>query len=333
MVPPGADVAAPENNFYRPPLAKELFANRLLFIEALDHFPQCKTIVYKLRDPQVLSGTKSIETLLQEIEEEARTYTRGAQELAAIRCYLQRAITVCQKHWHQTTKGVTNYLSLLREIERTHKGNDPVCLVTFNYDTILESALEQLGHPIRGIEDYTRTPRLFRVFKPHGSINWARGVDIQLPGAGTPHSALTYLVEHVGRYRIISDSFELCDPSNMGVVDGRPVFPAIAVPVEKKNVFECPQHMIDDLTSALPDVHKIITIGWRATENHFLKLLREHLKRGVFLTIVAGNSKDAGEVKVHIHRALINNPPESIAEGTGFTDFMRGGRAVEVLDV
>jgi hypothetical protein len=327
MAPPDAGDAARANNFYRPPLAKELFANRLLFVEALEMFPQCKTIVYRLRDPAVLSGDKSIEALLQEIEEEARTYNRGRQELAAVRCYLQRAITVCQHHWQHTTKGVTNYLSLLREIERTHKGDDPVYLVTFNYDTLLEEALTHFGLPFRGMEDYARSA-LFRILKLHGSINWAREVDVAIPRTASP---LPFLIELAGRFEP-SDKFVFCDPTRIGeAVAHRALFPAIAVPVEKKNVFECPQPMVEELGNVLPSVTRIIVIGWRATETHFLDLLKQHLKPGVFLSVVAGDATNAEDVRVRIHRKLINNPPNSVAESTGFTDFLRSGRAVQIL--
>jgi hypothetical protein len=71
-VPPGSSSEDADNAYYRPPLAKELFANRPLFIDTLEFFPQCKTIVPRLRVPTVISGERSIEAILQEIEVEAR---------------------------------------------------------------------------------------------------------------------------------------------------------------------------------------------------------------------------------------------------------------------
>lgn len=179
--PPGMGDLSPHDDYYRPPLAKDLFANRPLFVRALDDFPQCKAIVPRLRDPAVIGGQTSVETRLQEIEEEARIYHRGAQEMAAVRCYLQSAISQCEVHWQATTRGITNYQTLLREIERTHTGTEPVCLVTFNYDTLLESALEQFGLRIGRMEDYLRNISLFRIFKLHGSVNWGQEVEIHPP--------------------------------------------------------------------------------------------------------------------------------------------------------
>lgn len=37
--------------------------------------------------------------------------------------------------------------------------------------------------------------------------------------------------------------------------------------------------MIDELTGLLPQVTKLLVIGWRATEEHFLDLLRKHLNQ------------------------------------------------------
>jgi hypothetical protein len=44
-------------------------------------------------------------------------------------------------------------------------------------------------------------------------------------------------------------------------------------------VFECPTDHIGTLESYIPRVSKIITIGWRRAEQHFLKLLAKHLAR------------------------------------------------------
>ena len=337
MAPPGTSQTDRDNDYHRLPLAKDLFANRPLFIEAINAFPQCKTIVSRLRDPAVTSGHASIETRLQEIEEEAKTYDRGRQELAAVRCYLQIAISRCESRWRNVTSGITNHLSLLREIERLNKADHPVCLVTFNYDTLLEGALADLGLGIKEMDDYTRRPTLFRLFKLHGSVDWGRRVEVAFPAnlnPGNSHAALKYLVEH-GSEGKITNHFSRCDPSTMrppGEPDTPALFPAIAIPVEKKQVYECPEYMVDDLNKLLPQVTKIIVVGWRARETHFLDLLKQHLKRGVYLTVVAEGQKEADDIRVRINRALPNNQPSSNAEtAAGFTIFMRSGRLQAIL--
>ena len=314
--PPGA-ASQRDDAYHRPPLAKDLFANRPLFIKAVDDFPECKTIVGRLRDPAVTSGQASIEARLQEIEEEAKTYDRGPIELAAVRRYLQRAISECEIRWRANTKGITNQLSLLREIERLKKPDEPVCLVTFNYDTLLEGALADLELGIKEMDYYTRRPTLFRLFKLHGSVNWGRVLENRFPSTELQPS----------------DQFVLCDPTTMRSPDiGHTLFPAIAIPVEKKQLFECPGYMVDDLKKLLPHVTKIIVVGWRAMETYFLDLLKQHLKRGVYLTVVAAEQKEADDIRVRINRALPNNQPSSTCEAAaGFTIFMRSGRLQAIL--
>jgi hypothetical protein len=327
MAPPTASADDHHNDFNRPPLAKDLFANRPLFNEALNAFPECKTIVPILRDPAVTTGRKSIETLLREFEQQAEKFERGQRELMAIRRYLQRAIAETTSLWLEPrlTNGITNYRYLLREIERTHRDEQKPCLVTFNYDTLIEHALEALGLPIAHMDDYTRRAPFFRLFKLHGSVNWGRELENQFPKTELQPS----------------DRFALCDPSTMRSPHvGHTLFPAIAIPVEKKRSFECPPQMLEELADLLPHVKKILVIGWRATEEHFLAMLGNKLtglRPGVHIHIVAGPRTPNGEIpgegiKASIFGALPDNPPLSCSnhEG-GFTDFVRSGLAVQVL--
>jgi hypothetical protein len=54
--PPGTAVpASPDslNHYHRPPLAIELFEDRPVFAEAIEHyFPECQPIVPRLRSPR-----------------------------------------------------------------------------------------------------------------------------------------------------------------------------------------------------------------------------------------------------------------------------------------
>lgn len=316
----------------RPPLAKDLFDDRGLFRQPLDDYPQCKPIVPRLRDPAVTSGEVSIEARLQEFQIQAKSYPRGSMELAAVRCYLQRAIMVSQQAWLNKTRGVTNYLTLLREIERLCW--DGACLVTFNYDTLLEVALEELGHGIDVMQNYAAPERRFRVFKLHGSIDWGQEVSSPLPAnlnRNNGRSILSHLVKNAADMEF-SQNYLRCDPNHMGSVGGKPVFPAIAVPIQTKGTFYCPQVMVDQLTVELPKVDKILIIGWRGTEDHFLQLLRDNLSPGAFVSVVAGQQDYAEEICDRLRQALSSKGPSIRAESVGFTDYLRTGDAQSILN-
>jgi hypothetical protein len=331
-------VPVPEIEDCRPPLARSLFDNRKIFVNTLDEFPQCKAIVPRLRDPLVLAGAVSIEKRIEEIRDEARTYRRGGKELTALRCYLQRAIRRCEMVWMGITRGITNQLTLLREIERIYSGSRPTCLVTFNYDTLLETALELLGqeHKIQSMQAYASHGRLFRLFKLHGSVNWGLEFDGDLPpslGLASP--------DFIGRF-VVEDSPKLGDPELYVLSDAltllssdrRPVFPAVAIPVEEKNDFQCPKPALDALKQLMPDVSKVITIGWRASEAHFLSLLDTHLKPGVPVFVVAATLQEAEDLRNRIVGATRSARPVCRAENVrGFTKFMQSGVATKILAV
>ena len=331
--PPGTPVhAKPDilNDYHRPPLANQLFANRPVFAEVIERFPECQPIVPRLRS---LRG-ETLEAVLEDLQTKAESYPRGFRQLVAVRCYLHQVITASEMSWRGVAKGVTNYKSLLDQIERGHNINQPVCLATFNYDTLLEDALRDFDLPITSIDDYTKKHPFYRVFKLHGSINWTRDIEIQTPIENrlNTDTILRELIERAAEIRI-TDRYIFSGYNPVGALEGKPAFPAIAIPVETKRSFECPAEMLEGLVELLPFVSKLLIIGWRATEAHFLSLLKTNLRRGVQLYIVAGSDQnEAEDIKVRINRALLNNPPSSSSvDPGGFTDFMLHRRAAQFL--
>jgi hypothetical protein len=329
--PPGVGIPTGDalNSHHRPPLANELFVNRPVFADAIRLLPECQPIVPRLRG---LKG-ESLETALQDLQSKARDYPRGLQQLAAVRYYLQLVMWQCGNDWMQVSQGVTNYKTLLDYIERSNGKNEPVCLVTFNYDMLIEDALRDFGLQIKTFEDYTSQHKFYRVFKVHGSVNWARVVETEVitPNPKDHWSVVHEFIRRVAELRI-TNKFLLSPGIPTAVVGTLPVFPAIAIPVEKGKSFECPPALIEELTELLPHVTKLLIVGWRASEEHFLGLLRNQLRRGVPMHVVAGSPEDAKDTKVRMYRALLNNSPADISSSdAGFTDFIVSGIAGEFL--
>jgi hypothetical protein len=149
----------------RLPLAKQLFDRR--FGEDYRLFPKCGPLIQRLQQPNI-----SVENQLEDFQKEAIRYPTRLVQLAAIRYYLGYMLSRCQSDWTtQVTKGVTNYTTMIDQIALQRNFADKVCLVTFNYDTLLEHALIDNNIPLNTIPDYVRSD--FKVIKLHGSINWA----------------------------------------------------------------------------------------------------------------------------------------------------------------
>jgi SIR2-like domain len=301
--------ARPSNNGvaypFRPPLANDLFADRELFADTLALFERIVPIVPRLRH---LRG-KSIESVLREIQDEAVQNPVRYQQLMAVRYYIECMLWECEHHWEAEAKGVTNYKSLLDEIAHWRKNREPVCLITFNYDTLLEDALPVVGPPITKLEDYVFGNPEFRVFKLHGSINWAR--TLRESGRYGDHNAWAVARQHIDRAAElrIGDFFVRVEDRPVGLTATQvPLVPAIAIPVEQKNHFECPSDHLRILEELLPHTDRLILIGWRATEDHFLDLLTKHVKNARLGLAVSGSEAEARQAIARIDGALTGKP-------------------------
>jgi hypothetical protein len=310
LPPPGNPVARQlPHEDDRPPLANELFENREHFVEAMQRFQPCMAIVPFLRKKGV-----AVEEELARLQLQAKTFPRAHQELAAIRYYLHFALWECQKRWSERHRGITNYATFLREVERWRfEGSQRVCFVTFNYDTMLEQAMEQvLGYQFDDFSRYV-SRETYSLIKLHGSISWGWEIDA-LRKPRNPNEVINAAADLKlsEQHRRVSRHPMLFDDGSVG-------FPAISIPVHKKDEFACPREHVEALARLLPNVTKIITIGWRASEEKFLAMLTARLtglKRNLDLLVVSGSVKGARETIANLgHLTAHFSTKQSIEEG------------------
>ena len=322
--PPGPSYV---HNNIRPPLADELFSNRENFTSVLAKFPECHALI-----PYLRSGPKgsTIEHTLEGLKQEAETDPQRSRQMAAIRYYLHWMIWDCEVSWSGVTHGITNYVTLLDQVRLSRQPDETVCLVTFNYDTMIEKALPSVGVTIDdNISQYISNDS-FKLFKLHGSVNWGREID------DPPIDMKIQDQERIGKSLVqnaeqlnISTRYRLVRDRPLGVIDGIALFPAIAVPVETKRGYECPEDHLECLRAYLPKITKVLTIGWRATEQHFLNLLKESLNGNVPLLAVAEDQTRANEVIGNIEKVGVRISPRTAADG--FTGFVISREAEEFL--
>jgi hypothetical protein len=96
------------------------------------------------------------------------------RQLIGVRYYIKDVVEGAASTWETLAKGHTNYRALLNKIDPYRRENDEsVLLVTFNYDLLLEHALNaQLGIEKPHLDSYPGGP--YYLIKPHGSTNWFR---------------------------------------------------------------------------------------------------------------------------------------------------------------
>jgi len=272
---------------------------------------------------------------------EADGYPQRHRQLAAIKYYLQYTLWECGNGWSdQILKGVSNYTTLLDAIEHRRMKSEPrdgdtvlgsytdVLLVTFNYDTLLEVGLKDaLGFEMLSIPDYIDEARPYKLIKVHGSTNWVRDVEGKITSVPNQVWAVAdELIERVSevtitnRYRILPAGHAFGSESRgLG-------FPAIAIPVENKQTFECPEEHLAALRAALPKVDKILIIGWRGFDRHFGAELRAKPRAGVRCLVVADTQKAAKEIADRLGNELSSE--WSLMGDGGFSDLITRGRGV-----
>lgn len=312
LPPPTLGHSEPHIREERPPLANQLFEDRPLFVRAMERFPACIPLIPSLRGQGVM-----VENRLSEIRSQAATFPERHRQLAAIRFYLRLALWECQDKWHEIHRGITNYSALLDEIERwRYQAGEQVCFVTFNYDTMLERAMQSVLQITFPEMTAYLSQKSYSLIKLHGSINWGREVE----GIASSHS--------YNEQRLVSDAVEITPKvgnkyrvfnNPRAVHDGSVLlFPALSIPVAKKDEFSCPSDHVNALKLMLPNVDKVITIGWRATEADFLTLLKGYLTDRTELMIVSGGMDGVRETLDNVHQYI---RPSRVALGgdAGFT--------------
>src|SRR5258707_4892554 len=142
--------------------------------------------------------------------------------------------------------------------------------------------------------------RPFSLFKVHGSVNWGRVVG---SGANTAavnpiHQVVAALIENSPQLRL-TDDYVIVPPSEPAArleASQQILVPAIAIPVQTKQAFECPPSHIEALTKRINAVRRLLIIGWRGLDQHFVKLLREHLNPSVVVQAINGSPQAADEL-------------------------------------
>jgi hypothetical protein len=306
---------------YRPPLADNLFDGRQEFRAALNSYSQVQPIVPYLRE----RGTRSLEEVLQELYENTENHPGRARQMLALRFYIRDVISECSKGWLKDVDGVTNHKTLVDQI--LERPSERTLLVTFNYDELIEDALLGLGFRTEYFQDYITRLSQFALYKLHGSIGWARLVK---PSKPIPYREL--IDEATNHNPHEKTGFRMYDNPNVATIDDWLAIPAITVPVYKKSSFECPAEHLDNLVSYLPRVDKILAIGWRAKEAHFMSLLTQYLRHLRAIWVV---SKDDANTILRDLTDLLSSKftPHAVSTQAfehGFTSFVttKAGRAL-----
>ena len=318
---------------YRPPLARQLFDRR--FDELFREEPYAALTPVANRLKEAARSEEGLERGLEVFRSESEEHPIVLTQLMALRYYIRHLVMECDLPWLHAVNDLTNHRTLLDRLRRGTGATDTIWLATFNYDRILEHALSvvDVRSPDAYSMDWYINDPLYRLVKLHGSVDWAREIENPEPGDDglLPHTFTARMIKRApalqlsDRYR---RSVELwITPRTPDGLASQAV-PAIAIPTESKLDFECPKAHLDALVNALPTVNRLLVIGWKGTEEHFLQLLDRHLpRRGVKVLLVCGErSGGSAEVLSALRRRLPFLGSTELFDG-GFSRFVTGDNA------
>lgn len=295
----------------RPPLAKELFDDRPVFRQAADLYPEASDLFVALRTQGRIGN---IEELLDRYQAEVEHKPARVRQLASLRFYIRHVIANVCAHWTSGRESQLNHCALLEQLDYCRIGDEPIVLVTFNYDTLIEQALGRRGRVISELDEYVADSD-FPLFKLHGSVNWSREITITgvVSRADLDNGAFNErsLVKYAGQWQE-QDEFFLGQTT---FIKGHHFVPAIAVPVRAKAAYQCPNRHISTLEQHLRQVDRIITIGWRAQEEQFLGLLRNRITRPVQILACSGSVTDSRATIANLEGALNIRSHEAFEHG------------------
>jgi hypothetical protein len=240
-------------------------------------------------------------------------------QLIAFRFYLCEMLTHIENIVYTNAYSQTFYMSLLNSLARwRHSTQERVALLTFNYDTLIERAAEDVvtGWNLHGRGYVERDD--WTLVKLHGSLGWSRAARYErsLPIlGGNAERALAVAdqlavssLPFVYRSALQSDDYTDAPTDDFAAEQASPtrpvLIPAISVPLEAKTQFECPTEHVNALRAAIPQVDRVLICGWRATDRHAVELLgNSGLQHDCKLAIVA---KDDGTGQGGVDETLHN---------------------------
>jgi hypothetical protein len=232
---------------------------------------------------------------MQRLQGEGEGDPERYKQLTAVRYYLSYTVWRVSEEWfvETVTRNGSNYSTLVDYIRHHRKSDEKISLVTFNYDRLLERALEMVVGIKLGDANGYISHDVYKVFKLHGSAYWGHLIETPIARNG-PHfyDVLAEIIERAPELKI-GREFRTLPNHILSETEVLEFLPAIAIPLKKKSEFECPPEHIEALRAFLPQVSRMLIVGWRATEANFLRLLTETLPHGVHGLVVCGTHDGA----------------------------------------
>lgn len=157
----------------------------------------------------------------------------------------------------------------------------------------------------------------FTLVKLHGSIDWCHWIPVdatKLVSDAAEDVIRTAPVEGEGWVINKAGSLPRSEMRYRSV-------PALAIPTVSKQTFICPPEHANFLREFIPQVTKIVIIGWRAAEQNFLQMLVAGLKDHPVQVVAACGDIDSANQTLDRLKA-VGIEADYVAAPGGFSSFV-----------
>jgi hypothetical protein len=197
---------------------------------------------------------------------------------------------------------------------------------------MLESALPVVGMNPQSIGDYVTNATDYKLIKLHGSTNWGREVEdppISMAGL-SDWQAVRVLIANAARIRVGKYHLAYQHPVWRHPTDSnRALFPAIAIPIETKKNYECPDDHVQLLERCIQETRKLLIVGWSAGDAPLVATLAAALPQPARVLVAAGDPGRAAQVVERLKKAQVQS--HLTPWRGGFTDLILSHEAEDFL--
>lgn len=314
------------NDSRRMPLANGLFADYGVQNNHLREYGVVR-IANKFRQILESGSHLDLEEELDKLESQADNNQALRKEFIALHYYIKFVIQAYTKDIQYGLSRMTNYITLLDFLQDQKIRNRSMFeLVTFNYDLLLDYALEQVSagwdrDPRSFSNYYSQDGRDFNYYKVHGSIDWAW----KLPDDWEWERDIQSIID-----RFAWIDFSDCELVRVDLSESHGYIPALALPFRTKARFVIKEGLRKKLFEQSTNVKGMLCIGWKGTEPHFMENLVNNA-RNLKKVVIVCPGNECESVRTNLIGAGLTQVEFKLM-GKEFCDFVTSQYMQEAID-
>lgn len=310
---------------WQPPLTVDLFdtGRHHAYLDVLHRYPGAEVLAQELA-PLVSSGQASIEDALRHYADHPNSVIR--RHFKQVPGYLRDLLFLAS---YQYTSVPSSYIRLVTELLAEHPHH--LLFIVLNYDTLLESALNQFNNEFQfnTITEYVDSDRTAKVVKLHGSINWFKSL-------GPFDKGWFKQVDDYDIFKMIPEN-EILLAKTANVCDylGKEnvlYYPVITAPLAGKDISKavCPPSHITVASRFLKDCQKFLIVGSSGLDKDLLSILDSALVdlMKYYHVHIVGLDKGADDARSRFMegvKAFRNRIPTKDVWSNGFRHYLQNG--------